>query len=88
MNYETEVINGYECVVRHIFKGEELEVGSRWCSADGSKSFVIIDEIKSYPLVDSSKMWYEVYYSREIGGKKFTHNKNHFAFQCRYCLIV
>lgn len=86
MNYETEVINGHECVVRHIFKGEELEVGSRWCG-DG-KQIVTIDEIKIYPQSDGSKDLYEVYYSWELGGVKGSHHKDSFSFQCRYSLIV
>jgi hypothetical protein len=37
MNYETEIIDGHKAVVRHFFKPHEIQVGSRWARADGSK---------------------------------------------------
>ena len=86
MDYETEIINGHKAIVRHIFNREELKVGSRWIGSSGG--IVTIDDIKIYPKMDSPKDWYEVYYSWNEGGEKKTHNKDHFSFQCRYCLIV
>ena len=85
MDYETENINGHTAVVRHFFKPHEIKVGSRWCRADGSKGFVVVEGINQYGSIDP---WYEVVYSWELNGEKFTHEKETFAFQCRYCLIV
>ena len=86
MDYETEIINGHKAIVRHIFNREELKVGSRWIGSSGG--IVTIDDIKIYPKMDSPKDWYEVYYSWDEGEEKRIHHKDHFSFQCRYCLIV
>lgn len=85
MNYETETRNGHKFIVGHFFKAHEIEVGSRWARADGSKGFVTVEGLNSYGSTDP---WFEVVYSWEVNGKKFTHEKESFAFQCRYCLIV
>ena len=89
MDYETEIINGHKCIVRHIFNREELKVGTRWVPADGVNLVVTIDEIKIYPASDHEEHhWYEIYYSGELNGEKYAHHKDHFSFQCKYCLIV
>ncbi len=85
---ETEIINGHKAIVRHIFPREELKVGSRWVPADGANLVVTIDEIKIYPASDhEEKHWYEIYYSGELNGEKYSHHKDHFSFQCKYCMI-
>ena len=91
MNYETEIINGHTAVVRHFFKPHEIKVGSRWISSCGY--IVTVEEIKKYRVGyhgNPSKEydWYEIYYSWEENGVKKTHDKDQFAFQCRYFLIV
>ena len=83
MNYETEIIDGRKAIVRHIFKAHEIEVGSRWISAAGG--IVTVEGLNLYGSIDP---WYEVVYSWERDGEKFTHDKDAFSFQCRYCLIV
>jgi hypothetical protein len=89
MNYETEIIDGRKAVVRHFFKPHEIQVGSRWARADGSRGYVTVEEIKVYPASDHEENhWYEIYYSWEENGVKKTWQKETFAFQCRYCLIV
>ena len=85
MNYETEIIDGHKAVVRHFFKAHEIQVGSRWARADGSKGYVTVEGFNSY---GSTGPWYEVVYSWEENGVKKTWQKETFAFQCRYCLIV
>jgi hypothetical protein len=81
MNYETEIIDGRRAVVRHFFKPHEIQVGSRWARADGSKGYVTVESFIPDP-------WYEIVYSWELNGEKYTHKKDAFSFQCRYCLIV
>jgi hypothetical protein len=85
MDYETEIIDGRKAIVRHFFKAHEIQVGSRWARADGSKGFVTVEGFNTYGSIDP---WTEVVYSWEKGGVKFIHEKEVFAFQCRYCLIV
>lgn len=77
---ETEIINGHKAVVRHIFKKEELEVGSRWTAADGSKGIIVIRNIEP-----QGELW-QVQYGYH--GSDTTYEKDHFSFQCRYCKIV
>ena len=85
MDYETEIINGNKCVVRHIFKAHEIEIGSRWQSADGGKLIATIEGLNEY---GSENPWIEVVYSYVLNGEKLTYEKDVFNFQCRYCLIV
>ena len=85
MNYETEIIDGRKAIVRHFFEAHEIQIGSRWARADGSKGYVTVEGFECYGSIDP---WIEVVYSWEKDGKKFTHEKEVFAFQCRYCLIV
>jgi hypothetical protein len=83
MAYETEIINGNKVVVRHIFKANEIKVGSRWQPADGAKVIYTIEGLNQY-----GNDWYEVVYSYEKNGQKFTYEKDVFNFQCHHCLIV
>ena len=85
MNYETEIINGHKAVVRHIFKPEEIKVGSKWIRADGSGGIVTVEGVNQY---GSMEPWTEVEFSWDFDGEKVTHAKDAFSFQCRYLLIV
>jgi len=55
MDYETEIIDGHKAVVRHIFKAHEIQVGSRWARADGSKGYVTVEGLNSYGDIVSKK---------------------------------
>jgi monomeric isocitrate dehydrogenase len=44
MDYETELIDGRKAIVRHFFKAHEIQVGSRWARADGSKVYEMLFE--------------------------------------------
>lgn len=79
------MIDGHKVVVRHIFKPEEIKVGSRWRSSDGSNHIVTVEGLNSYGSLDP---YIEVVYSWERNGEKFTNDKDAFSFQCRYCLII
>ena len=83
MDYETEIIKGHTAVVRHFFKAHEIQVGSRWIGSSGG--IVTVEGLNTY---GSTNPWIEVVYSWEKDGEKFTHEKDAFSFQCRYCLIV
>ena len=85
MNYRTEILNGYTAVVGHIFKAEEIQVGSRWVRADGFNHIVTVEGLNSYGSTDP---WIEVVYSWELEGVKYTNDRDAFAFQCRYCLVL
>jgi len=82
MNYETEIIDGHKAVIRRIFKPHEIEVGSRWCAADGSNHIVTVEDIITY----GSR--YEIVYSWEKEGQKDINEKDQFDFQCHYCLLI
>jgi hypothetical protein len=91
MIYETKIQNGQKFIVGHLFKGEEIQVGSHWISSSGG--IVIVEEIKTYTVPkynDQNDLynWYDVYYFWEEKGERRTHNKDSFSFQCRYSLIV
>ena len=85
MEYETEIIDGRKAIVRHFFKAHEIQVGSRWARADGSKGYVTVEGFNTYGDTDP---WIEVVYSWELNGEKFIHEKDVFIFQSKYCLIV
>ena len=59
-----------------IFPPEEIKAGQRWQGSRGHT--VLVDKVDSF----------SVYYSWDEEGVKKTHKKSHFAFQCRYCLIL
>lgn len=80
---ETEIQNGHTIVVRHFFKPDEIEVGSRWMGSSGG--IVTVEGLNQYGSTDP---WTEVVYSWMENGEKRTHEKDCFSFQCRYCLIV
>lgn len=85
MSYEVGNQNGYRIAVGHIFKGDEIEPGSRWIST--TNGIVTIEEVKLLNTSDGYE-WHEVYYSWEVEGERYTHEKDSFSFQCRYCLIL
>ena len=80
---ETKIENGHKFIVGHFFKAHQIQVGSRWIGASGG--IVTVEGINSYGSTDP---WIEVTYSWERNGEKFTHEKDAFSFQCRYCLII
>ncbi len=86
MDYETEIINEHTAVVRHFFKPHEIQVGSRWARADGSKGYVTVEGFNYYGSVNPYE--WDVVYSWEEDGVKKTWQKEMFIFQCRYCLII
>lgn len=83
MDYEIQVTNGHKHIVRHFFKADEIEVGSRWISASGL--IVTVEGFESYGSIDP---YIEVVYSWYENGEKKIYEKDVFSFQCRYCLIV
>ena len=72
----TEIVNGRKLVCGHIYPLNELKVGTQWAPADGSDRVVEIRDI------DGEWITYGEY------GNDCTYEKDHFSFQCRYCLIV
>ena len=59
-----------------IFPAEEIKSGQRWQDSGGGA--VTVESVNDH----------SVYYSWDERGTKKTHDKSHFAFQCRYCLIL
>lgn len=59
-----------------IFPAEEIKAGQRWQGSSGHT--VTVDGVNEH----------SIYYSWIESGTTMTHNKEHFAFQCRYCLIL
>jgi hypothetical protein len=86
MNYETEIIDGRKAVVRHNFEPHEIQVGSHWAHADGSKGYVTVEGFNYYGSTNPYD--WDVVYSYEMNGVKKTWQKEMFMFQTRYCLIV
>ena len=69
-----------------MFEPHEIQIGSLWERADDFKSYVTVEGFNYYGSVDP---WnWEVVYSWEENGVKKIWQKESFAFQCRYCLIV
>ena len=59
-----------------IFPDEEIKEGQQWQGSSGQA--VTIESVNAH----------SVYYSWVERGVKMPHDKSHFAFQCRYCLIL
>ncbi len=62
-------------------KKEDLEVGSRWTAAYGSKGDVVV--IRN--IVKTEELWWVQY---GYHGSDTTYEKDYFSFQCHYCKIV
>lgn len=71
-----EIVNGRKLLCGHIFKLEELEVGSKWAQADGSNRVVQIRNI------EEDRVQYGDY------GCDTTYEKDYFDFQRQFCLVV
>jgi hypothetical protein len=71
-----EVWHGETIACGGIFPAEEIKAGQRWQGSGGG--VVIVKSVNDH----------SVYYSWEEHGERREHDKLHFAFQCRYCLIL
>jgi len=74
--FRIEEQNGEMIACGGIFPADEIKAGQRWQGSSGHT--VLVDKVDSY----------SVHYSWDESGIKKTHKKSHFAFQCRYCLIL
>jgi hypothetical protein len=68
---------GNKIVCRHIFDKDSIQIGSRWQSSCGT--IVTVESICDLGWIT---------YSWVVDGIKKTNEKESFAFQCRYCLIL
>lgn len=71
-------------IVHHIFSVDEMRqmVGTNWISS--SNSVVTISKIE-----EPTPGWQEIFYEwPPTEHSRGFHNKERFAFQCRYCLLV
>ena len=75
-----------EIIKLNVDWSHEIEVGSRWARADGSKGYVTVEGFEYYGSVNPYE--WDVVYSWEEDGVKKTWQKEMFGFQCRYCLII
>jgi hypothetical protein len=73
-----EVVNGRKLLCGQILKLDQLAVGQIWASASGADRTVKITDIDGD--------W--VRYEWVQGGKPASNEKEAFAFQCRYCLVM
>jgi hypothetical protein len=73
-----EVVNGRKLLCGQILKHNELAVGQTWAPASGADRTVKITDIDGD--------W--VRYEWVEGGQTVSHEKDLFAFQCRYCLVL
>jgi hypothetical protein len=73
-----EIVNGRKLLCGQILKPDQLAAGQTWAPASGSDYTVKITGI------DGDLVRYEW----EEGGSVVSHEKDAFAFQCRYCLVM
>jgi hypothetical protein len=73
-----EIVHGRKLVCGHIFKTDEIKKGQRWAPADGSNREVKVIDVR-FGMVK---------YQWEDQGRMKAHEKEAFAFQCRYCKVV
>jgi len=74
MRVETHYGNRVVC--GHIFAPEEIKIGSRWQASSGN----------TVTVTANNEGW--ITYEWIEKGETRSHEKQSFAFQCRYCLIV
>lgn len=76
-----EIVNGRKLVCGHIFNTEEIKEGQLWAAASGANHVVKISK------VHYQCEWVE-YEWTDSKGMMHIHEKQAFAFQCRYCKVV
>lgn len=74
----TEQVHGRWLLCGHILDAKHIKHGQTWASADGSNRTVRISAVRGD--------WVG-YTWEEPSGRKY-HEKEAFAFQCRYCLVL
>jgi hypothetical protein len=75
----TEEVNGRWLLCGHILDKSKIEVGQTWAAADGGNYTVQITDVDQFGYVR---------YCWEERGETRFHEKESFAFQCRYCLVL
>ena len=80
---------GKKIVCGHIFPASDIKPGSVWASASLGGYTVTVEKVvaRSWVFQGKVRTSYDVYY-RENDGQKRLLDKDHFSFQCRYCLVL
>lgn len=73
-------VKDYRIVTNHTFPKEELAVGQRWVTADGSELFYTIEAL----LLESEY----VRFSFQFGDQRMTGEQDYFTFQANKRLVV
>jgi hypothetical protein len=73
-----ELVNGRYLLCGHILKRSQLAVGQTWAPASGAD--------RTVKIVGIENDW--VRYEWTEGEQLRQHEKESFAFQCRYCLVL
>lgn len=73
-----ETVNGRHLLCGHILKPSQIRHGQVWASAGGSDRTVTITAVRGE--------WVE--YTWLEGDVRKYHEKEAFAFQCRYCPVL
>jgi hypothetical protein len=71
-----ELVRNKYLLCGHILKSSEIKVGQKWSASSGSDTFVVVVSVDDFGYVT-----YE-------GEHQSRHEKEAFAFQCRYCLVL
>jgi hypothetical protein len=75
----TELVNGRWLLCGHILPANKIEVGQVWAPTSGGNHTVTVFDVDQFGWVRYS--WLD-------GGKEISNEKEAFAFQCRYCLVL
>jgi hypothetical protein len=75
----TKLVHGRWLLCGHILAHDEIQVGQTWAAADGGNYTVQVLDVDRFGWVRYS--WTE-------GVEERSHEKESFAFQCRYCLVL
>ena len=73
-------IKDYRIVTQHTFPKEELAVGQRWVTEDGSEIFYTIEKL----LLENEY----VQFSSQLGEQRLTGEQDYLTFQAYKCLVV
>ena len=88
MTHQTKTENDKTFIIGHIFSQEDIKkmTGTNWISS--CNNTVTIERIETRICKDGSE-WSDIHYVWPPTEHSQGYNdKDHFSFQCRYCLLI
>jgi len=94
MNHQSKTENDKTFIIGHIFNREDMKkmTGTNWISSCNNTVTIERVETRHDPLnriFKDGEEWVDIHYTwQQTKHSRGFYNKDHLAFQCRYCLLI